>query len=885
MHPLLLYMIPCAFIAVGILLSYVSVRVDRRTRSVPRLNPVEAALSPFVPFWAIVDANGLGVAAHTDLTYSCLAELSGIDADCLDDEALDHLGVRLHPILQNLPAGARLQFLHETDGNVRDTIEGYRASGAASPLGTPGRWLVELKANYLSGLSGLRRSRLLLSVSLPGPSRPPLVGPPVNIARKALRADHDERLRKISAVFEQVRSGFEAARVRVRPLGKTELRREIYQRLNPTRKRAIPDPFEAPVTARGRRSYVEPQSAREQVIFSGIRESERDLLLDGQRMRVLTLKTLPDPTNITLIEPLLVALRFHCRVAFAVETLDSQAALDELKQRRDQSHALANFREKRNQEAEAQEQAIVELIEKILESTLRMTRVALTVVLSVDAQRHDARVELDRQEAEVLRTAAAMPGAQMQVDEFCQLPEFLATLPGNAGRSRRWRVCTSENAVDLFPVWQPFVGSKQPLVVLENTRNNLVGLSPFDSLLDNPNAFVAGASGSGKSVWTNVLLFNALAAGAKILIVDRGGSYQRLIEIFSGQYFTVGLDGEAPCRLNLFFDPKDVVREDGTLEQTRHQLMCAVVERMACDALRPELGHAERATISLAIAETYRRAANATPILSDLLTTLRQMTGSEDAAVAHDLAARLRIWTEGPAAKILNGPSTISLTADCAAFDLKGLESQKDLQSIVMLILSGIIWNLVMRDRTEAKMIVFDEVWQLLSSPSSARIIEELYRTARKYRASILTISQSVDDFAGSSIASALMGNSATTYLLRHGRNHEQIGKQFQLNERELYHFQRLEMRRYEFTEILVLHGQQHFVGRVVLSPLEYWMTTSDPSDIALEQAIKEQYPNRSLFARLCVLSEKYPKGAAKAAALSRRKESEFAPTTAPAGG
>src|SRR4029077_2226932 len=111
----------------------------------------------------------------------------------------------------------------------------------------------------------------------------------------------------------------------------------------------------------------------------------------------------------------------------------------------------------------------------------------------------------------------------------------------------------------------------------------------------------------------------------------------------------------------------------------------------------------------------------------------------------------------------------------CAAFDLKGLEGDKDLQAVLVLILSGIIWNLVMRDNTEAKVVVFDEVWRLLESPASAQLIAELYRTSRKYRCSILTISQSVEDFTGSSIAAALINNSATVYLLKHRLGHEAV--------------------------------------------------------------------------------------------------------------
>ena len=54
------------------------------------------------------------------------------------------------------------------------------------------------------------------------------------------------------------------------------------------------------------------------------------------------------------------------------------------------------------------------------------------------------------------------PDGQVMVDEFAQLDELLATLPGNARRGRRWRRCTSENAAHLSLAWQAWGGESRP---------------------------------------------------------------------------------------------------------------------------------------------------------------------------------------------------------------------------------------------------------------------------------------------------------------------------------------------------------------------------------------------------------------------------------------
>src|SRR5207245_2119845 len=97
----------------------------------------------------------------------------------------------------------------------------------------------------------------------------------------------------------------------------------------------------------------------------------------------------------------------------------------------------------------------------------------------------------------------------------------------NARHGRRFRQCTSDNAAHLLIVWQAWSGAKVPALLIENGRRNLVGIDPFARDLDNPNAFMAGVAGSGKSSTANLLLLSLLAAGVRALIVDIGGSYRR----------------------------------------------------------------------------------------------------------------------------------------------------------------------------------------------------------------------------------------------------------------------------------------------------------------------------------------------------------------------
>jgi conjugal transfer ATP-binding protein TraC len=858
--------------------SYLGTRMTRGSAERLRARQAEEPLAHALPYWAFLDEGGAGLAVGVDGTYTALLELSGIDTDCADGETLNHVNHALHGMLLGLPAGVLLQFIHETTGDVADPVARYRAAARGShPLG---QLLVEEKAALLLGARGLRRSELLLAISLPpkvrsGPAPAAGLGArlglPLREFPQVSQSQHTERLGHLATVTDQVARGLAGAGVASRTLSARSIRLLAYRLLNPRRARLVPDPWAEHPAAGRARAFSDAQSAREQLVFAGLNEGADRVRLDGQLLRVLTLKALPTWTEPALLEALLVSLPFHARVQVTVEALEGLRALDELKRRRDQAHLLATLRERRNQEAEAQEHDAEELIEKNLRSSVRMVRLGLTVILSVPADAPFADRTLEAETQEVIRLVSGLHGAQLMVDEHAQEDELLAALPGNAHRGRRLRRATSENAAHLLLAWQAWTGNRAPAVLLENGRGQLVGLDPFDDGLDNPNAFMAGASGSGKSATTNYLLLHLLASGAKAVIIDVGGSYGRLIELFDGRNFSIALDGDERHGLNPFFPPSDIVRPDGRLDERRLVFVLAVLERMVSDARRPELGNAERAVLTAAVLATYRRAGARTPILSDLTRSLRDpealaglagRVDPADVAIAEGLARDLRVWTEGPAARLVNRPSTVSLTTELAAFDLKGLESNPQLQAVVMLILSGIVWNLVMQDRAARKIVVFDEVWRLLESPASARLVAELYRTSRKYRASILTISQAVEDFTASPIAAALTNNSATVYLLRHRRGHELVAGQFHLNARELEVFKGLEMRRGEYTEMLVLHGEHHFLARVVLSPLEYWIATTHPADLALEARLAAARPELSRLARLRLLATRAPRGA-----------------------
>lgn len=838
---LLIVSVPLALVALATRLESGSAERLRKRQQAP-------AIAGELPWWGIEED---GAIVGVDLRYSFVLELVGVDVDCMSNEGLEQLQGSIHAMLVSLPAETRLQYIHINDHNNEELVARY-TSQVTSPCAIATA-VKRARLQQLADSPRLRRSRLYLCVTLPHSQHEVLSrlsGP--NKFETVSEYEHEEQRIKLQNLARQVTGALQSASVECRQLIRDEVRALSYEFLNPTRARTMGVPPNEDLP------YSEQHSMREKLALSDLEEHKDTLSLDGRLIRVLTLRGLPTATDPALLEGLTVGLPFSCRVQMTLSVTDDQKALDALKRKRDRAAVHMEGR-KRNQEAEAATHDLEDLIDKNLASSIRMVRVGLSIVLSVDEKASGAAELLDYQTAETLRVLTTLNGCVGMVETYAQLDSWLACLPANSHHRERMHLCTSLNAGHMALQYQGWPGHHKATILLEDARNHLMGLDPFDGSLANPNAFIAGSSGSGKSVTTNYLLLHLFASGAKGLIIDIGGSYRRLLTLYGGEYFTFDDPGAA---LNLFYEPVHMVAEDGSLDGMRMRIMLAVLESLLVEAGRESLRHDEIAVLEASVASLYQEAIEA-PILSDLQHRLQSTSwdDAEDTEIARKLARSLKRWTQGAHASLLNRPGSVNLSTGFAGFDLKGLADE--VQAPVLLILSGTIWDLVKRDPTEKKVIIFDEVWKLLKSKTAQELIEELYRTSRKYRASVVSISQSVEDFVTSPIASALVSNSSTKYLLRHLSGHKAIADTFHLNSRELDLFHGLEMRRGEYSEVLVMAGEHHhFVSRVVLSPLEYWIATTHPPDLAFLALVTQDMPHASLSDVLIECAYRAPNGA-----------------------
>lgn len=218
------------------------------------------------------------------------------------------------------------------------------------------------------------------------------------------------------------------------------------------------------------------------------------------------------------------------------------------------------------------------------------------------------------------------------------------------------------------------------------------------------------------------------------------------------------------------------------------------------------------------------------------------------------------MWTGNrPYGKLLDGLGSLRSDAPICTFDLKGLSSYPDLQSVMILILTDFILGQVEQDKINKKRIILDEAWQLLKSNAAAGFMEYCARTLRKTGSGITFITQGVEEIVESPIGPAIMNNTATKFILLQRGDSEILRNALKLNNQELNLIYSLEQRKGEFSEGFMIEGDYRQVIRIYPSPFEYWLSTSDASDNRFIQELRDK--GLSLVQAIEEAAKAYPNG------------------------
>lgn len=462
-------------------------------------------------------------------------------------------------------------------------------------------------------------------------------------------------------------------------------------------------------------------------------------------------------------------------------------------------------------------------------------------------------------------------GGQVQEERIVTVPLFVYSLPfGAVGDKKNFHlldrdfVFTAEMASCCCPVQTDFMGTGEPVLLFLGRKGQVVGIDLFSPKTSNYNFFVAAPSGKGKSFLVNYIVSNYYGAGAKVRIIDIGGSYKKLVNMFKGKYLEFSPEAEHKISLNPFqliynleYDIPLVVRTIVTMASaTTDELPEEVSEETAYNmihlAVLEVLKWAESKGIpykELNIDYVYDVLSNFTKYFPDA----ERICNKEHCIVDFDkIASHLtfnlyNFTSAGSYGKWFVGGEPFDISKDdFVVLELEYLKQFPDLFKVItLLVLNAVTADLYLSDRKRPTLIVLDEAWQFLQdNPAFEKVIEEGYRRARKYRGSFGVVTQDILDFDGfGRVGKVILSNSAFKFMLEGVK--VELAKTKNIVDFDDFVVHLAKSVRYnapKYSEIFVLTDNFGCgVVRLIVDPYSYYIYTSTPSEVAeIEELAKK---------------------------------------------
>ena len=504
-----------------------------------------------------------------------------------------------------------------------------------------------------------------------------------------------------------------------------------------------------------------------------------------------------------------------------------------------------------------------------------------------------------------LENAFGRMGIHISKRAYNQLELFVGSFPGNCytlNEEYDRFLTLSDAAMCLMYKERVLHSEETPLKIYYTDRQgvpvaiDITGKEGKNKLTDNSNFFCLGPSGSGKSFHMNSVVRQLHEQGTDVVMVDTGNSYEGLCEYLGGKY--ISYTEERPITMN----PFRINREEYNIEKIDFLKNLILMIWKGSDSQIPEIEFRVVEQIIIDYYDAYfngftrytdeqrevllknlfaaasrknpnkpprevdemvrkqievleaRRAAlkvselNFNSFFDYSFDRLEQICTENDITTISysTYSTMLQPFYKGGAyEKILNENVDSALFDETfIVFEVDAIKENKKLFPIVTLIIMDVFLQ-KMRIKKTRKVLVIEEAWKAIASPLMAEYIKFMYKTARKFWASVGVVTQEIQDIIGSEIVKeAIINNSDVVMLLDQSKFKErfdEIRKILGLTEvdcKKIFTINRLENKdgRSFFREVFIRRGTTSGVYGVE-EPHECYMTYT--TERAEKEALK----------------------------------------------
>ena len=454
-----------------------------------------------------------------------------------------------------------------------------------------------------------------------------------------------------------------------------------------------------------------------------------------------------------------------------------------------------------------------------------------------------------------IENAFSRLGIHISKRAYNQLELFVNSFPGNCYNMNPDydRFLTLSDAAACFMYKERIQHSEDsPLKIYYTDRQgvpiaiDISGKVGKEKITDNSNFFCLGPSGSGKSFHMNSVVRQMWEQNTDVVMVDTGNSYEGLCEYVGGKY--ISYTEEHPITMNPFRIKREEYNvekigflknlimliwkgSDGTITKTEDKLIEQTITEYYENYFNGKIKSLSFNTFYEFSVETIPR------ICRD-----NNLTGIDIASFDFLMKG---FYKGGNYELTLNEDLDTTLFDETfIVFEIDSIKDNPLLFPIVTLIIMDLFIQ-KMRIKKNRKVLVIEEAWKAIASPMMAEYIKYLYKTARKFWASVGVVTQEIQDIIGSPIVKeAIINNSDVVMLLDQSKFKERfddIQSILGLTEvdcKKIFTINRLDNKegRSYFREVFIRRGQ---VGAVygVEEPHECYMTYT--TERAEKEALK----------------------------------------------
>ncbi|GAB0483105.1 DUF87 domain-containing protein [Alistipes indistinctus] len=504
-----------------------------------------------------------------------------------------------------------------------------------------------------------------------------------------------------------------------------------------------------------------------------------------------------------------------------------------------QKHELALLDKKKNRHASIpnpNNQMAVEDIKRVQEVIARESKQLVYTHFNLVVAT-DAGTDLQKC-TNHLENAFGRMGIHISKHAYNQLELFVGSFPGNCySLSEEYdRFLTLSDAAMCLMYKERIQHSEDtPLKIYYTDRQgvpvaiDITGKEGKVKLTDNSNFFVLGPSGSGKSFGVNTLVRQLHQQGTDVVMVDTGNSYEGLCEYFGGKY--ISYTEEKPITMNPFRINRQELNLEkvgflknlvlliwkgtqGTASKTEERLVEQVITEyydayfngfdgftlIQREDLRKSLLIDDRNRGGSRDEDEEQRAERIEGMIDEIEGRRKELQVEElsfNSFYEYFVQRIPDICDENHIAGIDlstyrymmkdfyrggNHERTLNENMDSSLFDetfvVFEIDSIKD-DPLLFPLTTLIIMDLFlqkMRIKKNRKVLVIEEAWKAIASPLMAEYIKFMYKTARKFWASVGVVTQEIQDIIGSDIIQeAIVNNSDVVMLLDQSKFRERF--------------------------------------------------------------------------------------------------------------